>query len=523
LTCMREGLHGVSRVRNYAVGLLCGLAALLFTAAHAHAADCPPIADKPGAIPHVDYDGVQHLTYCYGPVSVQPGQNLIRLNYTDLFPQVPGYITRFDPDLVYTDGTVPRVDVLHLHHAVWLVNFNPQFAVGEEKSIIQMPQGFGWRSTPDDKWYLNDMIHDLTGKPAEVYIVWRIDFVPDTAPAAASMHTVRTQWMDVAGLSLYPVFDALRAFGNHKRYTFPDQAPISQLSRKGLAQTYVPHHPVTLIGTVGHLHPGGIKTGLRVFRNGKSRRLFQSRAHYYEPAGAVSWDVSMPATPNSWRVILQPNDALSVHTTYDIKRADWYEVMGIMPVAVYDGTDVGGLDAFSKKIPQKGVLTHGHLAENDHHGGGKTKLPDPRLLPNGPDPFQIGIQGYTYQQGSLYLHGAAADPPVIRPGERLTWKNFDAVPTNTYHTITSCREPCNGSTGVAYPIANGPVSFDSKELGFNVGIAGAPAADRDSWTLPARLSQKLKPGTYSYFCRIHPFMRGSFRVIKPKSGLGARG
>src|SRR5690348_15174505 len=81
---------------------------------------CPPIANKPNQIPHVDYQGVEHLTYCV-PAIVQPGQNVIRLNPTNLLPHQPGYITRFDPELTYTDGTVPRVDVLHLHHAVWIV------------------------------------------------------------------------------------------------------------------------------------------------------------------------------------------------------------------------------------------------------------------------------------------------------------------------------------------------------------------------------------------------------------------
>ena len=37
--------------------------------------------------------------------------------------------------------TVPRVDVLHLHHAVWAVNGAPQFAAGEEKTIQQLPRG----------------------------------------------------------------------------------------------------------------------------------------------------------------------------------------------------------------------------------------------------------------------------------------------------------------------------------------------------------------------------------------------
>jgi len=75
------------------------------------------------------------------------------------------------------------------------------------------------------------------------------------------------------------------------------------------------------------------------------------------------------------------------------------------------------------------------------------------------------------------------------------------------HSITSCRAPCNRTTGIAYPLADGPVDFDSGELGY--GPQGfTAAANRDTWSTPA----DLNPGTYTYFCRIHPFMRGSFRV-----------
>jgi plastocyanin len=31
-----------------------------------------------------------------------------------------------------------------------------------------------------------------------------------------------------------------------------------------------------------------------------------------------------------------------------------------------------------------------------------------------------------------------------------------------------------------------------------------------TWRTPSNLT----PGTYTYFCRIHPFMRGSFRVVR---------
>ena len=77
--------------------------------------------------------------------------------------------------------------------------------------------------------------------------------------------------------------------------------------------------------------------------------LFTSKAHYYEPAGEVSWDVAMGATPPDWRVKLPAGDKLSVHATYDTSKASWYEVMGIMPVAVYNGTDVGGVERRSAR------------------------------------------------------------------------------------------------------------------------------------------------------------------------------
>ena len=519
------------RVRNWLAVFGCAYVAVVVAAPAANAGvngQCPPIADKPNAVDHVDYQGVEHLTYCYGPISIRPGQNIIRLRSANdgtqnLWPQEVGYITRFDPELVYTDGSVPGVDVLHLHHAVWGVNGNPQFAVGEEKTVQQLPTGFGWPSHPGDSWFLNDMLHDLVAQPAQVYVVWRIDFVPSSSLDAASIHPVHTRWLDVAGNpSFYPVFDSLRANGHNGTYTFPDQAPAADRQPCGAfgrppgshgclggAQSWTPNQDVTLIAAAGHLHPGGLDTQLRDTRSGQTNTLFTSDAHYYEPAGEVSWDVSMGATSDSWRVKVHAGDKVSVHATYDTRRADWYEVMGIMPVAVYNGTDVGGKDAQANDIPQTEILTHTHLSENDNHGGEPTGVADPFALPSAPVPNRtIGIQSFTYQVDP----SAGLSVPTIQPGQALTFLNHDAVPSvNAFHTITSCKDPCTGRTGIAYPIADGPVTFDSGELGFNGndgGLPGAPAADTDTWKTP----QDLPAGTYTYFCRIHPFMRGRFRV-----------
>lgn len=458
-------------------------------------------------------EGVQRIKYRFGPIHVTPGQNTIDFAPNRLRPQVPGYITRFKPDLEYSDGRIPRVDVIHLHHGVWLVDGAPTFAAGEEKTTVDLPERFGFRYTPDQKWVMNYMVHNLTPTPDTVYITYELDFVPDSSPVAASMRSVRTQWMDVSGPSAYPVFDALRAKGRRGRFTFPDDDPGSPNAR--FLKSWTVTRASNLVQTAGHLHPGGLETYLTLRRGGRSVRLFTSVAKYYEPAGATSWDVSMTATPPDWRVAVQPGDVISVHGVYDVSKASWYESMAIMPIAVEEGgTD--GADPFGGGYPTTGKVTHGHLPENDNHGGQPIGLPDPRRALDAPvSSHRVTIDGFVYGRGDMNTTGRASRPPTIAAGGQLTFVNLEGgLDKKIYHTITSCRAPCNRGAGIAYPLANGPVDFDSGELGFGPQYLTA-AANRASWKTP----KSLRPGTYTYFCRIHPFMRGAFRV---RSAAGMR-
>ena len=460
--------------------------------------------------------GAKRMTYKYGPVDIKPGQNTISLEPNDGFPRVPGYITRFKPDLIrVSDGSIPRVDELHLHHAVWVVlgkDFaGPQFAAGEEKTIVDLPSGFGWRTDPSDTWIMNHMIHNLYPNPDRVYITYQIDFIPDTHPSAKKIKPIQTQWLDVQGIKAYPVFDVLKGSGKKGKFTYPNDDPNAYREDGIRRNRWVVDRDSTLIGTAAHLHPGGLYGDLYLQRGNRKIRLFRSRAKYYEPAGAVSWDVSMYVTPKEWRIQVKKGDVLSVTGTYDSKRASWYESMAIMPVAVHRGGK-SGLDPFASKnrkiLQSRGKLTHGHLAENRNHGGRKWTLPDPRQLNDGPisNGSTIPIKGFVYSQGDMIGRGAAANPPVLQKGQSLTYFNEDA-PRQIEHTITACKTPCNRTTGIAYPLADAEVQFDSGQLGFGPpGITAA--AQRDTWETP----KNLDAGTYTYFCRVHPFMRGSFRV-----------
>jgi hypothetical protein len=507
--------------------------------------------------PAASPSGVQHLHLHAGPYRIIPGANQILTDVNGVpKPAQDGYVTSIAPNLRYAKpdgsccGAVPRVDIIHLHHAVWLSNgpagrgsgnpylgFYPFFAVGEEKTIFHMPRGFGWPYKQTDSWVLNYMIHDLTSNGARVYITYDVNFVPATSPAARHITPVHPVWLDVQAHHIYPVFDVKRYSGRNGTFTYPDQARDPYGGGAPLNEWRV-DRAGTLVATAGHVHPGGLWTELDLLRPGarvtaasrrrgvrpglapNSVRLFRSVAHYWDRRGPISWDMAMSATPSDWRVHVRPGDTLRISATYETRRASWYESMGIMVLYMTDDATSGasGVNPFLRAPDQRGHLTHGHLPENNHHGGSRALAANPLRFP-GCSTSQVGIAGFQYKPGGFTATGRNRCAPMVPQGSSLTFTNFDAssqgpgnilFPSSAYrnsvfHTVTACQAPCGLDTGISYPLANGEGGYDSAQLGI-----GTPAAGRLSWSTPANLT----PGTYTYFCRIHPFMRGTFRVVR---------
>src|SRR5262249_22628286 len=161
-----------------------------------------------------------------GPYTVTPGANLILTDTRNVpKPDVNGFMIRVAPNLHYAlpngkcCGRIPRVDVLHLHHGVWLTNgkagaggrnwdgrLYPFMATGEEKTVYELPPGYGYPVGANDHWFLNYMIHNLWANTSKVYITYDIDFVPETSPLARGITPVHPIWMDVEAHHIYPVF-----------------------------------------------------------------------------------------------------------------------------------------------------------------------------------------------------------------------------------------------------------------------------------------------------------------------------
>src|SRR3954454_16193813 len=134
----------------------------------------------------------------------------------------------------------------------------------------------------------------------------------------------------------------------------------------------------------------------------------------------------MTFTKPEWRVAVRKGDKLHISATYDPTRESWYEVMGITdPLWYTTAPDAGGADPFAAEVDWHGVVTHGHLRENDNHGGtGVAILPHAKQLLSGRPGGPVDIRDFVYGQGDLSLAAAGArSVPTVRQGQSLTFRN----------------------------------------------------------------------------------------------------
>ncbi|MEX2196132.1 MAG: hypothetical protein WD844_12680 [Thermoleophilaceae bacterium] len=518
----------------------------------------------------------QRMRFAYGPIVVKPGQNDVLIGPVTIEkPLQDGYITRFKPNLTRIDGTVPPVHEVHLHHGTWLnltdeYGSGPFFASGEEKTIAPFPRGYGMPIKATDQWQLLYMVHSAVQQPMEVYVTYEIDFVPQSKPAAASIKPAYPLWLDVRP-SGYPVFNVQRPFGGADgECTWPKEecADFNSWGETEVGQgqpgngvgedhqlpsageSFGRHDNFTggtIIGLGGHLHPGGLRNEVDLIRGDQEQRIYTSDPTYWDPDDKTkgggppdSWDFSMRVNGLPlYGVHVEPDDVLRSNAVYDTTIQSTYENMGIVvsllvpedengdkqapgvnpfevPVDSTRDCESGGVTATPPTLCPNGMLeTHGHYKENAYRGGPSGTW---MAAPNGPlagETEEVGIADFLYLPGDLSTAGTLGVPKVPL-GTDLRFTNIEGA--GILHTITSCKYPCLGPTGAAFPISDGessagrPVEIDSGQLGFSVPeISGAK--NELSWSIPVTEEEGYRSGeTVTYFCRIHPSMRGAFEV-----------
>ena len=282
-----------------------------------------------------------------------------------------------------------------------------------------------------------------------------------------------------------------------------------------------------------------------VTRHVDTARIYTGEAWYWSredktrPGGPpTSWDFSMEVQGLPlWGVHVKPGDKLRSNATYDTTIQATYENMGIsVALLVPNGPDgkpqAPGVDVFAADwlepsgpwsgapdcgpangtLCKEGSVTHGHYAENGNYGGPQGQWDAPR----GQSTSEVAIADFLYLPGDLSQRSMGI--PTVKLGSNLRFTNTEGA--SIYHTITTCAFPCLGQTGAAFPLADGRTSLgrdldlDSAELGIGPPEIG-PTSQRLDWNVPVTREAGFQAGeTVTYFCRVHPFMRGAFEVTE---------
>lgn len=399
-------------------------------------------------------------------------------------PGIDGYVTRMSVDVVNPDGTQVPINRVMLHHIVFaklgvkhpacdtITGFDeksklpaagePMYAAGEERQVMELPPGYGYRMRANDPLYMVWMLMNHRGAKDDVMIRYTITYETDPA---ANIKPVRPLWMDVVNCKADPVYDVA---GGGK--------PGSVHERK--YELTVPESGRIVAGG-GHVHGGGIETAITQPAC-DNREIMTSRPAWgmpdhpfytVRPILHEPGPISMSGWLSEQGFPVKAGQRIRLTSRYDNERPHT-RVMGINLVylapgevaedcapAPTDGVNTQAADLRGEKyrtktpkftVPLTGVNSRGKAVSISRPPGRTRSVKS----------------GATIKARDSYF----SIPNVqVKKGSQLNW----SFATPTLHNVT---------------LANGPRGFSSGNL--NDG---------------RKFKMKFKvPGTYRLMCTLHP-------------------
>jgi hypothetical protein len=513
--------------------------------------------------------------FWFGPYTVPPGHDLNRIDVD--VPLANGLVTWVEPHVLRaTDMQEPPHQLLHIHHSHWFAldpgnqedtyfrhNAEWIFGNGDEETRADFElRSAADRHGPIYGQYINPgspqimiyMLHNKTSSPQVVYITLRVHFIHGTLDKLNALG--KRPYHDVRGVLFGRTYDVKRkphGRGVYESARDDKRGPIEWTSTVD----------GTIIGTGGHLHPGGLRVVVENYgseanpcpddgRGYGGTTLLASDAVFRN--APLSEDFQMEVSDPRWRAPIHKGDRIRISGTYEDKDHAWYEVMthegfyidtsqkpgpGCAPHLLGQSrrppagfslpsiTGFGGMHYASNTAPPtgrklargwidpvEGVVNRRWGEEHDAFCGKRWDGPPcERPLPDGAtakglSALPVHITDFLYLPGDRALTGMPGAPVQVKHGSSLMFINEDAG-AGIRHTVTTCAWPCNGPYVANYPLADGV--FDSGILSLGLDPVdeqiGAPR-------LIASTPKTLPVGKYAYFCRIHPWMRGAFEVVR---------
>ena len=492
------------------------------------------------------------ITLDYGPYVVHPGSDLGRIDVE--IPGATGYAVGFWPNVVYADGQPASSHDIHIHHAhwTWLDPDAPGshrwfYGTGEERTQGSlMPSAkkdprykdglrYGIEVKAGDRFGFISMLHNKTAKALTVFLRVRIEYVYGThdqieeakgwdfhnlTPVliGSTFNVPRT-----GGIFDYPVDTTKKSIGPHSNYCNP--VSVCEIT-PGKGHIWTSPWNGTIIIGAGHSHPGareevlsnlGTKNDPCPSDGDRYPGTTAARSRNITRNGVFpSAEYQMGLAQPGWRMHVRKGDRISLTGVYDSSKYAYPDAMSYFgfymdrrdkttpnefcKVELIDRPNASSAE-ISHTVPNQEWPTH-HPMPTCRRCDKKGPLPKP-----GPKTNVVHIAGHTYLPGNLGNEGSPLGPPVVQKGETLTFVNEDFLEGGVRHSITSCREPCNGPFTVNYPFHDG--RFHSGALGWTWQETYVTAKDEPRWQLD---TSKMDKGFYSYYCQLHAWMRGGFYV-----------
>ena len=441
--------------------------------------------DNAGSCVLTGSEGTEQDYRCrMGPVTVGPFQVLTKEGIFSIpKPNVDGFVTSMDVDVVDANGKRVPISRLMLHHIVFLnagksigakrdptcgpgfetwdtMSLFPNqaerfFAAGEERLEMQLPEGYGYPLSKQDTWTMLYMFMNHRSVTDRGYVEYNMTV--DTRP---NLTPVDPYWFDVGQCGTDPVYDVP---GGGPKGSTDTRKRVIRMPQAG-----------RLVHAGGHVHGGGQALALRrpECPNSEiytSRPVWGSKNHPFYKVRPVLHEpgpIHMTAFQSARGVPLAAGEKVVLESRYDANRPHT-RVMGIMVTYV---------------APDPSVTEPCGQAPNDFVAlkkpKGRTK-PPPFRVPivgrrggkavniDAPPGRRVSLGGSgTIEVGDLFFRRPNVS---LRAGGTLTWR-FRGP---TVHNIT---------------LANGPRGFSSPNL-----------------SQGRSYRKKLSvPGTYQLFCGIHP-------------------
>ena len=501
----------------------------------------------------------QTIDLDFGPYVVTPGSDLSRLDFTPAM--ATGYTTEVHTFVLDADGTKIPGNEVHTHHVhlLQLDPSNPEYfdwltGTGEEMtggSIAERAKAdpaysagrrYGMPVTQGKQLGVLSMLHNMTSQTRTVYIRFRLRFVygsHDEIQQAKhwDFHALTPQ---IFG----GTFNVPRTGGSYAWPLNLDQVADNADNRGGITSNPTPSklepgvgvvwtapYSGTLVVAGGHLHAGGTDAVLsnlgstthpcpqQGMKGYPGTTLLNSRVighHGVWPSN----DYQMGLSQYAWRAYVHKGDRLAINGGYLAKQYGYPDAMVFVgvyldraaqpPAGAGCAPFLAGHPNASQTQVIRTHINHPWSMYPDQPFCTKCDQRESRPKP-GATTDTVHIAGMQYLPGNGGTSGAPVGPPVVSRGQPLTFLNEDYAASMVRHTVTSCRAPCNGPDMTNYPFFDG--RFDSGPLGWMFEDAYVSTQSLPKWTLD---TQHMQPGYYTFFCRLHPSMRGAFYVAPSK-------